>query len=644
MRVRVTQLVPRRSGPVGHRVRLSLVGLRTVTEVEFDARPFLVPAQSRFGTAVGIVGRVRPRREIVDLGQLNGQHLIGQGDRGAVLVVDDRERFAPVALAGEQPVAQTVLSGLGGQSLSGQPFGDLGLRRLDLEAVDVDLGIGRVDHHPGAGERSVLIVVGRRLHGADIGQSERLCEVPVAGVFGGYGHDRSGAVAHEHIVGDEDRNLRPGGRIERIGAGEDAGLLTALLPVGVGLGRGGSLVGGDRLGGGGLSPAPGLRRGLVPSACGQVGDLRMFGAEHEVRGPEEGVRASGVDLDVARLITGDGQAQQGALRPADPVDLHRVDRMRPVQHVEVVDEPVGVGGDPHVPLAQPAGEDRVVSAFGQAFGGDLFVGQHCAESRAPVDRGFGDVGEAEALQDVLALRRAQIRPGATVGGGPCTGGELLDERVDRTSSPRGLAVGSGHLGVVPGVEDLQEDPLRPFDEVVIGRGEAATHIVGQPQATQLLGHVRDIGVGGDARMLTGLHRVEIGGQPEGVIGQGVHDVVSAHPLVAAVDVGAQVAQRVADVQSRTGGVREHVHDVEGLASAEVGRRTVGRRSVLGVELAEVSGGVRGVERARFLPRALPRLLDLFGQRRVIAETGLLRVRRHYLPSLNRRERVPTIVL
>ena len=168
--------------------------------------------------------------------------------------------------------------------------------------------------------------------------------------------------------------------------------------------------------------------------------------------------------------------------------------------------------------------------------------------------------------------------------------------------------------------------------------------MGQAQATQLLGHVRDIGIGGDARVLPGLHRVEIGGQSEGVIGQSVHDIVSAHALVTAVDVGTEVAQRVADVQSHAGGVREHVHDVQGLALAEVGRRTKGRRSILGVELAEISGGVRGMERARFLPSALPRLLDLFGQRRVIAETGLLRVRRHYLPSLNRRERVPTIVL
>src|SRR5699024_9638146 len=146
------------------------------------------------------------------------------------------------------------------------------------------------------------------------------------------------------------------------------------------------------------------------------------------------------------------------------------------------------------------------------------------------------------------------------------------------------------------------------------------------------------------RVLPGLDRVEIGRQTEGVVGQGVHDVVPAHPLVAAVDIGAEVSQRMADVQPGARWVREHVRDVERLARTEVGGRAVGRRVFLEGELAEVSGGGRGVDRSRLLPCALPRLLDLLGQRRVIAETGLLRVRRHYLPSLNRRERVLTIVL
>src|SRR5699024_8625182 len=125
---------------------------------------------------------------------------------------------------------------------------------------------------------------------------------------------------------------------------------------------------------------------------------------------------------------------------------------RPVEDVEVVDEPVGIGGDAHVPLAQAAGEDRGVAAFGQSFGRDLLIGQHGAQARAPVDRRFGDVGQAVFLQYVFAFGRAQFRPGTSVRGGALTGGELLDQGLDRPGRARGLTVGRLRLGVVPGVE------------------------------------------------------------------------------------------------------------------------------------------------------------------------------------------------
>ena len=45
-----------------------------------------------------------------------------------------------------------------------------------------------------------------RLDRADDRQPERLGEVPVALVLAGHGHDRPGAVAHQHVVGDEHRD------------------------------------------------------------------------------------------------------------------------------------------------------------------------------------------------------------------------------------------------------------------------------------------------------------------------------------------------------------------------------------------------------------------------------------------------------
>ena len=56
-------------------------------------------------------------------------------------------------------------------------------------------------------------------------QVELLREFEIALVVRGHGHDRAGAVAHQHVVGDPDRDLLVVHRIDRVGAGEDAGLL-----------------------------------------------------------------------------------------------------------------------------------------------------------------------------------------------------------------------------------------------------------------------------------------------------------------------------------------------------------------------------------------------------------------------------------
>ena len=75
-------------------------------------------------------------------------------------------------------------------------------------------------------------------------------------------------------------------------------------------------------------------------------------------------------------------------------------------------------------------------------------------------------------------------------------------------------------------------------------------------------------------------------------------IAPGHPEVPRVDVGGDVAQRVTDMQSLTGGVREHVLD-EHLVLGNGG--TVSRR--------KRSNRVRHVERSPLPPVVLPPLFD-----------------------------------
>ena len=363
-----------------------------------------------------------------------------------------------------------------------------------------------------------------------------------------------------------------------------------------------------RPGGAGVVGQPG--DGVGPLGRRQLVDQRVLGRQHHVGGAEQRVGPGGEHLDgraCGPVERGGGEAHQGALGPPDPVPLLQLDGLGPVEGVEVCDQPVGVRGDAHHPLTQRPLEHGEVPALAATVGGDLLVGQHGAQTRAPVDRRLVDVGQAMVVDHHPSLGRRQLgpRPPGRVGALgrlACAGVELGHQVVDGPG-----AVG---LGVVPGVEDLQEDPLGPPVVALVDRRDRPARVVGQAQSPELAPHRGDVRLGGDAGVLPRLHRVLLGRQAEGVVAHGVHDVVSRHALVPGVHVGADVSQRVADVEAGAAGVGEHVQHVElGLVGdlVEAG--------------AQVTDRVRAEERALALPPVLPGGLDLTGERGRVAVRG-----------------------
>ena len=132
-------------------------------------------------------------------------------------------------------------------------------------------------------------------------------------------------------------------------------------------------------------------------------------------------------------------------------------------------------------------------------------------------------------------------------------------------------------------------------------------VVGEAEAPQLAPHGGDVGLGRDPRVLARLHGVLLGGQTEGVVAHGVQHVVARHPQVAGVDVGADVAERVADVQPHAGRIGEHVEHV-----------ALGPISDPVEPLGQWARGVRCQERAFPLPTVLPVGFDLVGERGGVA--------------------------
>ena len=70
-----------------------------------------------------------------------------------------------------------------------------------------------------------ILEVGRAGDHLNYVQPELLGEGEVALVVGGYSHDGPGAIVHHHVVGHVDRDQPSGYRVDRVAAGEHAGLL-----------------------------------------------------------------------------------------------------------------------------------------------------------------------------------------------------------------------------------------------------------------------------------------------------------------------------------------------------------------------------------------------------------------------------------
>ncbi len=141
----------------------------------------------------------------------------------------------------------------------------------------------------------------------------------------------------------------------------------------------------------------------------------------------------------------------------------------------------------------------------------FFVGQHGAQRGTPIDRRFGLIGQPVPI--LIAADRLVAR-GGHVGR-------------NRQLGDRPAAAG---LGVEPGVEQLQKNPLRPAEVVDVGRGQLAVPVVAEAEHLLLPAERVDVLLGRDARRRAGLLGVLLGRQAKGVPAHRVQHALAAHPV------------------------------------------------------------------------------------------------------------------
>ena len=232
---------------------------------------------------------------------------------------------------------------------------------------------------------------------------------------------------------------------------------------------------------------------------------RMFRSDDHVGRTEKRIRTGREDGQRVRVAF-EFKSDLSSFGLADPVLLEALGGIGPIDVVEAFNEFVGVGRDAEDPLADGAPLHGMTTAFGAgAFGCVVYflVREHRAEVGAEPDGFLGDVSEAVT-------------------------------------------------------EEFKEDPLRPAEVVLVGRGQLAVPVDGEAEHLQLATEVVDIATRLHGRVFAGGDGVLFRGQAEGVPTHRVEDVEALGFLVAAQDVGSGVALGVADMEARPGRVGEHV--------------------------------------------------------------------------------------
>ena len=195
-------------------------------------------------------------------------------------------------------------------------------------------------------------------------------------------HDGPCAVSGQDIVGNPYWNLLAVDGIDRRDPEGNAALLLGEVgTLEVALRGADLLVGGNR---------------VALLSGGDFFHERMLWRKHEVGGTVEGIGTSRKHRD-AFLHTLHSKSHLGSLASADPVPLKKLDRLRPVEPLEIGDQALSIGRDPEHPLAHRAtlhGESTHLTLPIDYF----LICENGTEFRAPVHRLIRDEGKSHAIR------------------------------------------------------------------------------------------------------------------------------------------------------------------------------------------------------------------------------------------------------
>ncbi len=356
MRIRISQKIPGRAGPLRHDVCFPLC--LAAAPGTGGIHPIRHVGQRGFPVVRGLIA-FHIRQQYRQL-RLRNRH------PAASLAVNQWNGLSPVPLTGKHPVPQFIVNPGGTQPLFLQPcnhclFGFLHLHAVQETGVHqsavFDIRIGFLLHIP----------AGHHFHN---GQGELFCKLPVPAVMPRNSHDGSGPIRHQDIIGHKNGNLLSIYRVHRLNAlNPDTGLfLYQFRPLKIGFPVG---------------SFPISRQFFrICNPILLLPDQWMFRCNDHIGGAEQRVRTGGIDPELA--AAGYLKVHLCSGGPSDPVPLLQLHPLNIIHILQSIQKLFRIIGDLQHPLVLYLTDHFPAAALAHSID-DLFIGKTDLAGSAPVD-------------------------------------------------------------------------------------------------------------------------------------------------------------------------------------------------------------------------------------------------------------------
>ena len=378
------------------------------------------------------------RQVFVNLRQLERQFVEWHRSGHPIFEIH-RERLAPISLAGKYGITKTVIGLAASQTVSlnivlGSLNGILHLHSVQETGVY---------HHSFLCIKTLLTHV-RTLYQRNNRKIESLCKRIVTAIVSRNRHYGSSTITGKYIFRHPYRHLLSCQRIGSIGTCENAAYCMSLgysLPFRLlaGLGKIGLHL-------------------ILPLSHSKLLHPLALRSKHHKSHAKDSISPGSEDGHIIFLTSvGNLEYHFSTVAATNPVTLHILQGIGPIQILKVSKEPSGIGRNPQLPLFhlfllhREAATDRESVLH-------LIIGQNGAQSSTPVHGSLSLIGYSIVHKDIGSFLTVCLCPKFRGYAIITLGGELLLQFLYRTS----LVLGR----IVPTAEHLEEGPLGPL---VIGR-------------------------------------------------------------------------------------------------------------------------------------------------------------------------------